>query len=325
MKKNYYYIGIASILLIIAAYFYCSDSTGTLSIERHAFAVLDTADISNITIENNGQKLIFDKVGKSWLIDNKYRVKKIAINSLISSLMNFEVLTLVPKKQEAKILQNMRDHPISVTIRSLDKILKKYQITDGDSLKIGSYMMLEGQERPYAVHMAGFEGRLSIFFNVNTFIWRDRVAFSYQPGEIQYVEVLYPLQTDASFTMNASGSENLLVKSVETNEVKKISEETAQNFLMRFSYVPFDWIFSGNIHSIADSIAKVKPYCEIRVKDTENRMNVLRTYRIPDKFKKGNFNPDKLYAVLQSDSIPLLVKYVDLDPIFKTYNDFKKQ
>ena len=324
MKKNLYFILVAVVLLVVAV-IYFKDKSGTLNIDSKAFSISDTAAISNITIQNNGIGLVFDRRGTTWLVNEKYKVKQRAIDALMSSLMNFEVMAPVSKNKSAQVLDNMRKRPIVITIRSYSKIVKKFYVTDGDSLHNGSYMMLDGQDKPFAVHMAGFEGRLSVFFTTDPFIWRDRVIFCYQPGEILFVEVSYPAHYTNSFVMNTSNGDHLQVKSMETNALKTVSKETAMHFLMNFAMVPFEWIYSAKIHAISDSLSRQKPYCEIRVKDTDNRINTLRTYRIPDPSRSGSFDPNKMYAIQQYDSIPLYVKFVDLDPILKTYQDFKTE
>lgn len=326
MKKNGLYVIIAAVLLIIAGVLYFKDKQGTLHVDRKAFAISDTANIAKVSIRSNTESLFFERRDQRWYVNGMYIVKERSLNALLGTLMNFEVTAPVPKSNLSMVLAKLHNDPITVEIISFDnKVLKKYYVADGDSLHTGSYMLLDGQDKPYVVHLPGFDSRLSMIFNTDPFIWRDRVAFSYQPGQILSVEINYPAQKEASFTLNARSGNQLEVQSTATKAVKKISQDEARTFLMNFAQIPFDWIYTGGLRAISDSLSHQTPFCEIRIKDINNKINLLRTYRIPVAKGVGSFNMDRMYAFQQNDSIPVFVKFVSLDPILKTFSDFHGQ
>jgi hypothetical protein len=223
-------------------------------------------------------------------------------------------------KQE--VLKSFNHRSILVSIESSGNVIKAYRLTENDNLKIGSFMMLRGDEEPYVVRIPGYDGRISLLFSTDVKVWRDKTIFQYRPADILSIEVDYNSNPRASFGYYFFRPDNIQIKSKSLNQSVTISKEKARDYLNHFASVSFvDQITKGT-KAIFDSLKILQPYCEIQVKNIANQINMVKTYRISIPGQHGGFNPNFMYAVIQNDTIPVIIKYVDFDPIMKEYNDF---
>jgi len=325
MGKYKYYIFLTAALLAIAIILFLKDKPGTLKMDSKAFAIADTSEVTKISIHNGGHDLVLGRSGLNWQINNSFNAKPRAVKGLLHLLANLEISSPVPKSAKKDVLASFGHKSIAVTIESSDKVLKAFRVAENDSLKLGSFMMLKDDDEPYIVRIPGYEGRISMLFPAQAQIWRDKTIFSYRPGDILSIDVTYQDNPTASFEYAFFGPNQIQIASKKLNKSVKISREIAKNYLTGFASVSYLEQMDNQAKTLIDSLKHQQPYCEIRVKNTENQMNVVKTYRIPVPRQQGKFNPDKMYAVIQNDTVPVLIKYIDFDPIMKEYNDFVTQ
>jgi len=325
MKKYLNYILIASVLVIIALVLFLKDKPGTLKVDTDAFAVKDTASITSIKINDGKNMVVLEKVGSNWQVNRQFSAKPKSIRALLGLLTSLEINSPVAKGMKASVIRSFKSKAVTVLIESEDKILKAYQITEDDSLKIGSFMLLKDDKEPYLVRVPGFDGRISKLFPCDVQFWRDKAIFKYKPADILSIEVVYPARPKASFVYLFNDFNNLEIKSLNGNKIVKINKEMARAYLLNFSSVSYETQVKWHAKEIFDSLKHEKPYCQITVKNALNQPNLLKTYRINVQSKKGEFDLNRMYAVHQNDTVPLLVKYVDFDLIMKEFSDFSSR
>lgn len=325
MKKYRNYIILLAVLLVVAVILYLKDKPGTLKADSKIFAVSDTSEITKIRINNGITELTLERSGYNWQINHSFNAKPRAIKGLLHLLTNLEINSPVPKTARNEVFNRFNHQSVSVTIESGSRELKSYRIAEEDSMRLGSVMILKDDAEPYVVHLRGFEGRISMLLPVDAKIWRDKTIFSYKPGDILSVKVEYPDNPRASFMYTFFGPDNIQVKSQSAKQSIKISRETAKNYLTGFASVSYLEQLDKQSKLLIDSLKRQHPYCEIQIKNSINQVNTVLTYRIPIPQQKGKFNVDRMYAVIQNDTVPVLIKYIDFDPIMKDYNDFRTQ
>lgn len=322
MKKTLYLITLIAILLLIAFFLVIKDRKGTLHFNYESFSVKDTSMITSISIKNNHSTLVLEREGHIWKVNQKYNANSHAINKLLSCIRHFEIISPVPRKIKNRMIKQLNDSSIIVSIGSEGDLLKRYRIIDSPVLMGGSVVLMDGNNDPYVINTVGFGGKLTVFFTTNAFMWRDRTIFRLKPQAITSVEVNYPLKTGSSFVLNIIGEKNALLRSVKNNKITRIPIDKALQYLSYFQWVPFHWIDSNHVKSVNDSLLQQTPYCLINVTNFENQVHSINIFQIPSVDHKGGFNMDKMYAKFQVDSIPVIVKCIDIDPIMKEYTDF---
>jgi len=322
MKKYLNYILIAAVLLIVALVLFLKEKPGTLKVDSNVFAIKDTAAVTSIKFSNGKNLILLERFGNNWRVNKQFNAKPKIVKSLLGLLTNVEINAPVAKSMKSSVLRSFKKSAVTVVIESSSEILKAYQITEADSLKIGSFMMLKDDNEPYMMRVPGYNGRISMLFPCDLQFWRDKAIFKYSPADVLSIEVDYPAKPKASFSYQFLSFNDIEIKSITGKEFIKISKDVARTYLLNFASVPYEAQLKWRSKEIFDSLRHEKPYCQIQVKNAVNQLNILRTYRIPVQSKKGSFDLNRMYAVHQNDTIPLFVKYIDFDPIMKEYSDF---
>ena len=322
MKKYIYYITLTSVLIVIAIILLLTDKKGTLKFDYTGFSVKDTLNIISIRIQKNNSFLVLERKAGRWTVNKKYNANTHLINKLLDCIRNVEVAAPVPKHMKNEIIYRMRDSSIVVSISSQSKIVRMFRFIDSQLLNGESIAIIEGENEPYVVHSSGFENKLSKIFTTNALMWRERLLFHYKPYEIKEVTLDYNQKSESSFILKVSGEDYFLQQFPVSNKITKISKEKGLQYFLNFKSVPFHWIYPARLKYVSDSLSNQPPFCKIKVTDIDNQVNIVNIYQIPEANKKGGFNLDKMYAQFQRDSIPVIVKYIDIDPIIKEFSDF---
>lgn len=325
MKKYSLYIIITTVLLVVALVIWFNDKPGTLDVKNNAFAIADTSGITHIQFIRNNQTLTLSKTGRQWFVNNTFHARPKAIATLLSMLMQIEIQSPVPKNKQTAALNTINKNAVKVLIGSDNKTIKSFWIADNDSLQIGSLAKLDDDDEAYIASIPKFEGKLSLLFHTDPKMWRDKSIFRYRPSEIQSIKVMYPDNPKASFMYEFKDFNNILIKSLNTENVINIDKETARGFLMNFSSLSYERPVIKRTRELMDSLNTQKPLCEIVVRNSEDKENKMSIYRIPAGVKKQYFDLNRVYAVIQNDTVPVIVKYTDIDPITKEFADFSGQ
>lgn len=316
------YILVAVILMAIAFILFLKDKPGTLKVNTDAFAVKDTSIVTAIEFNDGRNHLLLEKSGNHWKVNKQFTAKTAAVKALMSVLMRIEIKSPVANSMKTAVMNNFRKKAVTVSVQSDNRTLKTYQVTEDDSLRTGSYMMLNSNDEAYLMQLPGFNGRISMLFPCDVQAWRDKTIFRYSPAEIQSVRVDYPSRPKSSFVYKFVDFNNIEITSGDGKQVIKIGKETARAFLLNFASVPYEAQVKHKAKQILDSLRASKPYCQIEIKNAENERNIVRTYQIPVQAQPGKFDLNRMYAVHQNDTVPMYVKYIDFDPIMKEYADF---
>lgn len=316
------YVLIAAVLMILAVVLFLKDKSGTLQVNTDVFSVKDTSSIATIKLSDGKNMILLERSGNHWRVDRQFTARTGTIKALLRVLMNLEIKSPVANSLKKAVMNNFGKKAVTVSIESDNKTINAYQITEDDSLRTGSYMMLKGNDEAYLMQVPGFNGRISMLFPCDLQFWRDKTIFKYSPADVLSVSVSYPSRPKASFVYQFVNFNTIEVRSGDGKEVTKIGKETARAYLLNFASVPYEAQVKHRAKQIFDSLHTAKPYCQIQVKTAENEVNVVRTYQIPVQSHDGKFDLNRMYAVHQNDTVPVYVKYADFDPIMKEYADF---
>ena len=322
MKKYRIYCWITFFLIFLAVVLYITDKPGTLKVEPSAFAISDTSSLTKIQICDGATTLMLERQGDGWIVNETFNARPKAVKTLLSVISGLEVNSPVSKSMTNEVLHSFTTRSVTVSAETSRRVVKSYRISENDSLGIGSFAMFSGDNIPYIVRLMGYDGPISRLFPVNPLFWRDKSIFSFRPADILSIEIQYPSHAENSFDYQFFGPGEIKIKSESNHQTITIEKNTARNYLLGFASVPFQLIEPERAKTTFDSLALQKPFCEIKVKDTGNHIKDVRTFRIPDPKNPGSFNINFMYALIQDDKTPVIVKYVDFDPIMRKFQDF---
>jgi len=316
-KKQLFYLALI-ILIAVLIWFLSIDNKSTIS-HQNNFAISDTASVSKIFIaDRNGTTITLNRYEKNWIVNNKYGVRKDAINTILNTIKLIRIQKQVSINSFDNVIKNLATTGVKIEIYTNQETPNKiYTIGNSTSNHLGTYMFLAGSETPFIVHIPSFNGFLSPRYGiqgnkVSEKDWRTTNIFSLKAEKIFRVKVNHIQEPEKSFTLT-TGSMILLNNS--GNEVSFNQENTLQ-FLNAFKRL--------NCESYKDEKEKIEfatPLHELIVNN-----DTLRTYTIGNdkliKNKEDNFTVKRMYATLNNGELMLIQDYV-FNKVLITIDEFQ--
>jgi len=304
-KKQLFYLTLI-ILMAALIWFLSTDKKSTISVDNN-FAVSDTSSVSKIFIsDRNGTTITLTRNAKNWVINNKYRVRKDAINTILTTINQIKIQRPVSINASDNVIKNLATTGVKIEIYTNQETPNKtYTIGSSTANHLGTYMFLAGSKTPFIVHIPSFNGFLAPRYGIqgnkiSEKDWRTTNIFSLKAekiarvtlNHIQYPEKSFTLTTDSMTLLNNSGN------AVSFNQEKVLQLLNAFKLL--------------NCESYKDekvNIEFAKPLHELIVNN-----DTLRTYAIGIgkllKDKQDNFTVKRMYATLNNGELMLIQDYV---------------
>jgi len=305
LKKQLFYLAII-ILMAALIWFLSTDNKSTISVENN-FAISDTASVSKIFIaDRNGTTITLIRYEKNWIVNNKYGVRKDAINTILNTIKLIRIQKPVSKNAFDNVIKNLATTGVKIEIYTNQETPNKiYTIGNSTANHLGTYMFLAGSETPFIVHIPSFNGFLSPRYGiqgnkVSEKDWRTTNIFSLKTEKISRVIVNHIQDPEKSFTLTTG---SMILLNNLGNEVSFNQENTLQ-FLNAFKLL--------NCESFKDEKEKIEfaiPLHELIVNN-----DTLRTYTIGNgklvKDKEDNFTVNRMHAKLNNGELMLIQDYV---------------
>lgn len=320
MKKYAFYIVIIAILATIALVLIFNDQPGTITGSEKNFAINDTAGITKIKYVYSGDVLELTRKKDLWVVNNKYPAKQQLVNVTLKFLQQINVISVVPKESLQKAIQALNERSLQVTLEESGKPLVQYRLCEVDTAPAKAFIIMEGSSRPYIANITGFDLPVLTLFSTSERMWRDRRIFATQPDEFMMVGLAYPQDLDKSFAISKI-DDVLQIKQGE-EIYKNLSKEAVENFFMNIVSLKADHFGAERLNAQYNKVKDQLPYAELIVKSMDNKTETLKIYRIPDEKTPSKFDPDALIGIVGTDTVPVMINYVDFDPLLKFKEDF---
>jgi len=304
-KKQLFYL---SLIILMAAliWFLSANKKSTISVENN-FAISDTASVSKIFIaDRNGTTITLSRNEKNWVINNKYGVRKDAINTILTTINQIRIQRPVSKNAIDNVIKNLATTGIKIEIYTNQYTPNKtYTIGSSTANHLGTYMFLAGSKTPFIVHIPSFNGFLSPRYGIqgnkiSEKDWRTTNIFSLKAEKISRVIVNHIQQPEKSFSLT---TDSLILRNNLGNEVS-FNQEKVLQLLNAFKLL--------NCESYKDEKEKIEfatPLHELIL-----NTDTLRTYAIGNgkviKDKKDNFTVKRMYATLNNGELMIIQDYV---------------
>ena len=122
-----------------------------------------------------------ERQGNGWAINKGFNARPKAVKVILGVLSGIEIGSPVSKSMLEEVNKSFTVNALSVSIESSGEVIKAYRIAENDSLRIGSFAVLSGDNTPYVIRLMGYDGRITRLFPVDPQFWRDKTLFSYLP------------------------------------------------------------------------------------------------------------------------------------------------
>lgn len=218
-KRNIISIVIIAILVVIAATLIANNRyLSSLRGEAADFTVYDTASITKLFFaDKNGNEVLLQRDNTGWTVNNEYKANQVLINEMLYTLTRMRIKMPVSVKKTNNIVTQMASTNTKVEVYQMlprinlfNKIKLFYHETRSKVFYIGgvtqdnsgTYILKEGGDKVYVVHLHGFRGFISSRFSANPMDWREHIVFHSNMNDIASVKLEINRDPDNSFIIN---------------------------------------------------------------------------------------------------------------------------
>ncbi len=310
----------AFLIILISAgmIFFFSQKKGTLEEDLDKFVVKDTAKITKIIISEDENKIILTRNKTNWKINDNYTARPDAIYTILKIFNQLQIKSTVPTSELDSIKQTLKKQ--ALTIEIIGEIFgdKKFKISKLDN-NLATYFWAEKTENPILLNVPGMEKNLSVYFNSNPNFWKSKIVFDYLPNEIKSIEVIFPNETENSFSI--INEKQLELIDFQKNKIIKSNLENIKNYMVLFRKIEYKKLMKSN-EIDKNWFDEKNIYAIFSITNSENSKNTVKFYYKKTENNKNDVND--LYAI-QNDEIFFEITYFSIDPILKEKNYFLKQ
>tara|TARA_R110001592_G_scaffold262565_1_gene527748 strand:+ start:147136 stop:148155 length:1020 start_codon:yes stop_codon:yes gene_type:complete len=334
MKKNLIYLVTFIILLAVAGWL-ISENTGSSTLEgpeNYSFSIKDTAAISKIVLsDKTPSRTVLTRESRGWLVDGEDPARDDAMEIILETMYRMEMRNFSTERIRPEVIKHLEVFGKRVEIFQNGELYKTIIVGLPTHDEMGTWMMIEGADAPYAVHIPGFNGFLSSRFFTESYLWKRRDLVRMDPRNIKEVEVIYPDSLNASYTLRVFSPDSIyFVRASDGEVMSNVSVAKARMFLGAFKNLSYEGeiIPSDPIYARRDSLKSSTPAFTIMVKDIDGKLSRFSAYKIKGEAQTVDFNDpttfydrDRLHGFINNDRMVLL-QYYGLRKVIKPLSYF---
>ena len=306
-NRTLFYYLLALIILSVLTYFVLRKSfkKSTLKTEETSFSVKDTASVYKIFYaDKKGKKILLErKEINQWVVNEKQLAQKDLIDMTLQTLHNLSIKSPSVKAARDNAIRELATKGIKVEIYEKDKEPKIFFVGETTPDELSTYMLMEGSENPYLVHLPGWDINLRFRFFMDEWEWRSRLLFHVKPENLKNLTVRYPRKDSGNFTITKVG--NIFKLEGENNS----NEEKIKNYLSMYGSIYMEsFIKTKEKPLLKDSLLQNLPDCSIQLTDDTEITTEIDIYLISG-------NPDRMYGLAGKEKEPVTVQHYVFDAL----------
>ena len=348
MKKNRLAIIITSVLIVVAAVLLWNNRyLTTLRGEAYDFTVRDTASVTRLFFaDKSGNQVLLSRTEEGWKVNEKYDAQQTMVNNMLYTLDKMRIKMPVSLASHDNVITRMAGTNTKVEVYQIvprinlfnkvklfphEKLTKVFFIGDVTQDNSGTYVLKEGADKAYIVHLHGFRGFISSRFSANQEDWRDHKIISEKISDIASLKLEFNNDPENSFILNETGRYKYEMKRL--NDESNINIDTVRvlNLLTSFGDVRFEAFLSDITQERRDSIIN-SPYQErLTLTTKDGRQNVIRTYTMRINASAFGFeendwddDPDHKYAYVENNDELVMIQDFAFGKILKPAEYYEK-
>ena len=332
MKKNRIAIIITSILIVIAVVLLWNNRyLTTLRGDAYDFTVRDTASVTRLFFaDKSGNQVLLRRTDEGWKVNDKYDAQPVMVDNMLYTLDKLRIKMPVSLASHDNVITRMAGTNTKVEVYQIvprinlfnkiklfphEKMTKVFFIGDVTQDNTGTYVLKEGADKAYIVHLHGFRGFISSRFSTNQEDWRDHKIFSHNINDIASLKLEFNNDPQNSFVINEKGPYSYEMKRLSDGSNVDIDTIRVLNLLTSFGDVRFEAFLSDITQQRRDSIIN-SPYLErLSITTKGGKEDVITTYNMRIDASAFGFtendwddDPDHKYAYIKNNDELVMIQ-----------------
>ena len=344
MKKNKLPIILAIILIAIAVILIWNNRyLTTLRGDSADFQVWDTASITKVYLADRmDNETLLERTDHGWTLNKDYKAHPKKIEQLFYTLYKVRVRMPVSVASHDNIISQMASRSTKVEIYqwvpriNLFNIIKLFYhetrtkvfyVGESTMDSSGTFMLREGADQAYIVHIPGFRGYISTRFTADPDDWRDHTIFHETLANIQSITIEFGDDPMRSFRVDNTGRHQYQLTRLGDNQQLPLDTLKVINLLSSFNDIRFEALINNiTPQSRMDSIRNSQFLHRITLVNKEGTTTSMITF--PKRVQARNTIPeeeraadvDRMYAFINNDRDFVLVQYYIFDKVLRDVN-----
>jgi hypothetical protein len=346
MKKSKIYIILVILLVLVSVFLIINKSSDTTMGEEVDFAINDTTNVTKIFLadKKNHTILLTKQEDGSWKLNDKYKASGYAIRTFLLTASDIEVKAPVAKEAHENIVKVLATTATKVEIYQRvyridlwgiklfphEKMTRCYYVGMATQDNTGTFMLKEGSDVPYIMHIPGFNGYLSTRYSPLEKDWRDHTVFASKYKDIKSVTLQFPETPQQSFRAEKTGDRSFMLLgtlgAADQLNAKISSFDTLKvmDLFSSFQDVRFEAIIDQIDPKERDSIINSKPFHILTLETIDGQKNSIRTFHMkgaPDDMddtgKPVLWDRDRMYALINNGQDLAMIQFFVFDNLIR--------
>ena len=301
----------------IALWLSQSKSRQTLEVPADFFQVKDTQEVTRIFMADlNGTSINLKRQGGGWRVNDEHWVDKVSIQNVFEPLVRMRIKSVVSDTDRDFILKEMSVGHIKVEIYRGDALSKTLFIGNATQDGSGTYVFEPESaiDRPYIVHIPGWNGNIGPRFFLDPVDWRSKKVLRAAPERIISVQLDLADSLLDDFSIHRNGKHFGLSVNGVSIDSSRLDKKAMKAYLYRLSTAYFEAFMVEARTGQRDSIRNINPsLAQLKIKTEDDRTVLLRISKRP--LDNSSFNPTDSALGYDSDRYNA-EKIVDGDTVF---------
>lgn len=347
MKKNRLAIIVTLVLIVIAIVLVWNNRyLTTLRGDAYDFTVRDTASVTRLFFaDKSGNEVTLSRTSEGWKVNDKYDAQPVMINNMLHTLDKMRIKMPVSLASHDNVITRMAGTNTKVEVYQIvprinlfnkiklfphEKRTKVFYIGDITQDNNGTYVLKEGADKAYIVHLHGFRGFISSRFSASEEDWRDHKVFYNNMNDITSVKLEFNNDKKNSFVINTIDNYSYEMTCLDGSHID-LDTIKVLSLLTSLSDARFEAFLSDITEQRRDSIIN-SPYLErLTITTKEGKESSIRTYTMKVNAEAFGFteddwdnDPDHKYAYIEHNDELVMIQDFAFGKILKPAEYYNK-
>ncbi len=336
MRKTIVYILVLGVLGFGVWYFLFSD-TSVFEDDEAGFTIADTASVYKIFLaDKKGDTISLNRTDEGWMVNGRYKASRTMVNTLLETFKKQYAAYPVQEAAHNNIIKAMAGTAVKTEVfNKHGRLLKTFYVGGQVSGNKGTYMLIEGAQRPYVVQLPAYQGYVTPRYSTKLNEWRDRTVVDLAPQQLESVDVKYTAEDEYlnSFSLTRKNDGSFTIAT--HPELKMSGEPNAARvraYAGYFQKVGLEGYLDG-VTRLDSIIASVPKRCEVTIKGTGGYTQQVDIYRMYIGKRSKNlsedttlpqpiFDADRYYGILNNGKDTVILQTQIFDKILRRGYEF---
>lgn len=322
MRKTIIYIAILG-LLGYGVWFFLFKDKSVFEEDEAGFTIKDTAAVYKIFLaDKRGDTISLSRTGEGWMVNGRYGVSRGMMETLMETLHSQAAAYPVQEAAHNNVIKQLAVSAVKVELFDKDGgLIRTFYVGGQVSGNNGTYMLVEGAQRPYVVQLPVYQGYLTPRYSTSLKDWRDRSVVDLPPAQLESVEVKYvsPDEYLNSFTLLRKDDGSFTIN---THPELKMGGEPnprrVKTYAGYFQNLGLEGYLDG-VHKLDSIIASVPMRCQVTVRGQGGYTQNMDIYwmfigkRSKNQYEDSTVVPDiydadRMYAVINGGKDTVIIQ-----------------